>query len=237
MNPRQEDLLNLLLVPAAAPESLFSRIEHTALQLGFDYVAYGFQAPYPVTQPKITLLNNYPPAWQNRYEEAGYLSTDPTVAHGRQNQTPILWNDQAFASNPALWADAQDYGIQIGWAQSSLERNGAGSMLTLCRRAEPLTTRELQAKENHMRWLVQVAHVSLYRTILSLDACTLTPLTCREREVLQWTADGKSAQDIADILIVSKSTVDFHLKNAIKKMQTPNKTAAVARAALLGLLG
>lgn len=237
MNPWQEDLLNLLLIPAAAPAAIFARIEQAALQLGFDHVAFGFQAPYPVTNPSVTLLNNYPTAWQQRYTHAGYLFTDPTVAHGRQSQTPILWNDQAFASNRALWADAQDHGIKTGWAQSSLERSGAGSLLTLCRCTEPLTASELQAKEAPMRWLVQVAHVSLSRAILAQEDPGCAALTTREREVLQWSADGKSAQDIADILNVSKSAVDFHLKNVINKLQAPNKTAAVARAALMGWLG
>lgn len=237
MNPWQEDLLNLLLIPATAPEAIFARIEIAALQLGFDHVAYGFQAPYPVTQPNVTLLNNYSTAWQQRYAQAGYLLTDPTVAHGKKNQTPILWNDQAFASNRSLWADAQDHGITTGWAQSSLERSGAGSLLSLCRSTEPLTASELQTKEAPMRWLVQVAHVSLSRAILAQENPACTALTTREREVLQWSADGKSAQDIADILLLSKSAVDFHLKNTINKLQASNKTAAVARAALMGWLG
>ncbi|MGP1684395.1 MAG: autoinducer binding domain-containing protein [Giesbergeria sp.] len=237
MSPWQEQLLNLLLIPAVAPADIFARIEQAALQLDFDHVAYGFQAPYPVTQPNVTLLNNYPTAWQQRYTQAGYLHSDPTVAHGRQSQTPILWNDQAFASNCALWADAQDHGIKTGWAQSSLERSGAGSLLTLCRCTEPLTASELQAKEVPMRWLVQVAHVSLSRAILAQESPACAALTTREREVLQWSADGKSAQDIADILRLSKSAVDFHLKNTINKLQAPNKTAAVARAALMGWLG
>jgi LuxR family transcriptional regulator len=236
MNTWQEALLNLLLIPETSPEAIFAHIQRATVQLGFEHVAFGFQAPYPVTNPNVTLLNNYPTAWQQRYAQAGYLLTDPTVSHGRQSQTPIVWNDQAFASNRALWADAQDHGIKTGWAQSCLERSGAGSLLTLCRRAEPLTTSELQAKEASMRWLVQVAHVILSRAVLSQEKITYAALTKREREVLQWSADGKSAQDIADILNLSKGAVDFHLKNSIQKLNAPNKTAAVARAALMGWL-
>lgn len=236
MNTWQEDLLNLLLIPETSPEAIFAHIQRATVQLGFEHVAFGFQAPYPVTNPNVTLLNNYPTAWQQRYAQAGYLLTDPTVSHGRQSQTPIVWNDQAFASNRALWADTQDHGIKTGWAQSCLERSGAGSLLTLCRRAEPLTTSELQAKEASMRWLVQVAHVILSRAVLSQEKITYAALTKREREVLQWSADGKSAQDIADILNLSKGAVDFHLKNSIQKLNAPNKTAAVARAALMGWL-
>lgn len=236
MNAWHEDLLNLLVTHITCPQSIFESIERVALKLGFDHVAYGFQAPYPVTQPKITLLNNYPGPWQEHYSRTGYLFTDPTVIHGRQSQDPLIWNDQAFVSNPALWRDAQDHGIRTGWAQSSLEGHGTGSLLTLCRSNEPVTACELQAKEPCMRWLVQVAHVSLSKAILAKDAQACTQLTLREREVLQWTADGKSAQDIADILVLSKSVVDFHLKNSIKKLNSPNKTAAVARAVLLGWL-
>lgn len=237
VNTWQEDLLNLLLAPGTSPEAIFPRIECAARSLGFDHVAYGFQSPYPVTQPKVFLLNNYPKPWQERYAQAGYLFNDPTVAHGRQCQTPLLWGERTFASNPMLWADAQDHGLKTGWVQSSLDGNGAGGMFTLCRSAELLTDGELAAKETRMRWLVQVAHVSLSRALLAQQATQTATLTAREREVLQWTADGKSAQDIADILILSKSAVDFHLKNVAKKLNTSNKTAAVARAALLGLLG
>jgi LuxR family transcriptional regulator len=237
MNPWQEELLNLLLAPPESIECIFARIEQAARQLGFDHVAYGFQAPYPVTQRKVVMLNNYSGTWQAQYADAGYLFTDPTVAQGRRSQNTILWNNQAFPSNPAIWADAQDHGIRTGWAQSILERNGSGSLLTLCRKAEPITDAELLAKQSSMRWLVQVAHVSLSRAILGQEGRKHALLTCREREVLQWSADGKSAQDIAEILRLSKSAVDFHLKNAIEKLQATNKTAAVARAALMGLLG
>lgn len=238
MSSWHEDLLNLLVLPPGHPEHAFSNIEHVASKLGFEHVAYGFQSPYPVTKPTVTLLSNYPLAWQEHYHRAGYLMNDPTVIHGKRSQEPVLWSDVVFASNPALWRDALDHGFKSGWAQSSLERcSGAGSLLTLCRCTEPITDDELKEKEPHMRWLVQVAHVSLSRAILVQDTCSApTPLTVREREVLQWTADGKSAQDIADILHLSKSAVDFHLANSIKKLKTTNKTAAVARAVLLGWL-
>ena len=35
---------------------------------------------------------------------------------------------------------------------------------------------------------------------------------------------------------VTKHVVDFHIKNAIYKLKTANKTAAVVKAAMLGLL-
>ena len=239
MDTWREDLFGLLLNTNTdtTAEATFSDICEYSRKLGFEYIAYGFQLPYPITRPKICLLNNYPRTWQEHYEKQGYLLTDPTVIHGRRNQEPLLWNDQAFASNMALWQDAQDHGIRSGWAQSCLEINGSGSMLSLCRGSEPLTTGELKSIELQMRWLVQVAHLNLSRKIVAQEAHTNWPsLTPREREVLQWTADGKSALDIADILNLSKGAIDFHLSNCLRKLQSPNKTAAVARAILMGLI-
>jgi DNA-binding CsgD family transcriptional regulator len=62
-------------------------------------------------------------------------------------------------------------------------------------------------------------------------------LTEREIEVMRWTALGKTACDVADILVISTHTVNFHIKNASAKLNATNKTAAAVRAAVRGLLG
>lgn len=61
-------------------------------------------------------------------------------------------------------------------------------------------------------------------------------LTGRELEVLKWAAYGKTSREISEILIISVNTVNFHMKNAMSKLETVNKTATVARASMLGLL-
>lgn len=236
MNSWQEDLLDIVSDNVKCEVKLFKRIKDAALALEFEHVAYGFQAPLPFSKPKIMLLNNYPQSWQERYAQAGYLAVDPTVTHGRCSQKPIIWTDEVFAGTQNLWDEARAHGLRVGWAQSSLDGLGTGGMVTLSRSCQSLTSQELDAKQLKMRWLVQVAHLGFSR----LFRCSLAPgtqmLSNKELEVLKWSGDGKSARDIADILNVSKNTVDFHIKNSVTKLQVPNKTAAVARAALLGLL-
>ena len=61
-------------------------------------------------------------------------------------------------------------------------------------------------------------------------------LTARETDVLKWTADGKTAYEISRILNISESTVNFHIKNIMLKLDCANKIQAVAKAALIGLL-
>lgn len=52
-------------------------------------------------------------------------------------------------------------------------------------------------------------------------------LTVREREVLCWAAQGKTALEIGEILHISKRTVDEHMQNAIRKLGAVNRTHAV----------
>jgi DNA-binding CsgD family transcriptional regulator len=61
-------------------------------------------------------------------------------------------------------------------------------------------------------------------------------LTDREIEVLKWSSYGKTSREVSEILIISVNTVNFHVKNAMMKLETANKTATVARASMLGLL-
>jgi len=65
---------------------------------------------------------------------------------------------------------------------------------------------------------------------VTLDRIKLkkTSLTPREREVLAWVAQGKSASEIAEILHIAKRTVDEHVQTAVRKLGALNRTHAVA---------
>lgn len=235
--PPSTDHLLTMLDRATSEQAVFDALRAETQRLGFEHCAYGLRLAVPVSNPKVITLNDYPSSWQERYLEAGYLHIDPSVRHGRQSQSPLVWTDTMFASARQMWDEARDHGLRVGWAQSSLDGFGVGGMLTLSRSHEPLTARELLDKESAMRWLVQAAHLSLSRLMKPRYAVQPeTPLTPRELEVLKWTADGKTAPDIGDILGISVPTVNFHIKNVVHKMKAANKTAAVVQALMSGLL-
>jgi len=55
-------------------------------------------------------------------------------------------------------------------------------------------------------------------------------MTDREREILALMTEGLSNSDIADRLIVSQSTVKFHVSNVLSKLGVSSRTEAVALA-------
>ena len=61
-------------------------------------------------------------------------------------------------------------------------------------------------------------------------------LTKRALEILSFVVEGHSSKQVADLLFISKRTVDFHLDNIYGKLQVRNKMQALQRATRLGLL-
>ncbi|RZI97407.1 MAG: LuxR family transcriptional regulator [Variovorax sp.] len=219
-------------------DGVFDALLSASLALGFDHMAYGLQLAHPVAQPQVLVRNNYPAAWQQRYFEAGYMTTDPVVRHGQRSTAPMVWDADEPLDAPDFWEEARGNGLRYGWAQSSLDGRGAGGMLTLSRSGEPLSAQELADKDMHLRWLAQAGHLALSRVLRpkAVMPPIESPLTAREAEVLKWTAEGKTAQEIGDILSISVPTAHYHIGNAVDKLKVPNKTAAVVRALVLGLL-
>ncbi len=61
-------------------------------------------------------------------------------------------------------------------------------------------------------------------------------LTVRELEVLRLIRDGRRNKQIADDLAISETTVNFHIKNVVDKLQANDRTHAVIIALRRGLL-
>lgn len=69
-----------------------------------------------------------------------------------------------------------------------------------------------------------------------VDGDVLSRLTEREREILRLIFDGKCSNEVANVLCVSKRTVDFHLARAYVKLGVSNRFQAFKRAVELGII-
>ncbi|TRW23081.1 response regulator transcription factor [Flavobacterium zepuense] len=50
------------------------------------------------------------------------------------------------------------------------------------------------------------------------------PLSKREKEIVKLVGEGKTSQEIADVLFIGKTTVDTHRKNILKKLNLQGKS-------------
>ncbi|MBB1061302.1 response regulator transcription factor [Marilutibacter spongiae] len=62
------------------------------------------------------------------------------------------------------------------------------------------------------------------------------PLSGREHEILRLVARGFSNREIADLLALSRLTIECHTKNIYRKLSVGSRTSAVFEARALGLL-
>ncbi len=61
-------------------------------------------------------------------------------------------------------------------------------------------------------------------------------LSAREIDVLEQLSKGKSRQEAADSLFISKHTINTHIRTIYRKLQVHNVSGAVSRAAEIGIL-
>jgi DNA-binding CsgD family transcriptional regulator len=232
----REDYLSLCS-GAKSEHQLFSELGKIISGLGFQFCSYGLQAPLPVSSPKIELLTTFPDAWKSKYVANNYYCIDPTVRHGIREQSPLIWSAEQPAVEHDFWEEAMQHDIRHGWCLSSRGQFGTMGLLSLVRSSEKLTVTELDEKEAKLIWLTTLVHSSMVRFLApkTMPECT-SELTCREREVLKWTAVGKTYIEVGLILNIDERTVKFHLVNAMRKLHASNKAEAAVKASLLGML-
>lgn len=230
---KQEELQQLM--SQASREQLFDAAVSLAHQLDMKYLAFSVRSRYATLNPYMVMFNNYPAEWNAHYAREGYSLVDPTIAHCRLSLMPVLWDDELFRASPQLRNDAKAFGLCHGWSQSAQDARGNESILSVARPEEPVELHEFYEKVGQTSWLCNLMH-SLTLDLLHPQDASVPQLSEREKEVLDWTAAGKTASEIATILKLSESTVNFHIRNFTTKLGKTNKTSAVAAAARIGLL-
>ena len=234
-NWREENLHEMLQCDTS--QKVFGVLQNETRRLGLEYVSWGIQLPIPILEQRIVFFTNYSRAWQDRYLEQNYIAIDPTIKHGQNSVLPTLWSNKSLQAAPEFWEDARGYGLYEGVAQSVWDRFGCGSMLSLSRSSLEFTETELVEKMPKISWLAQLAHTGMCQLILPHEVPeTAADLSKREKEILKLAAAGLTSQDIADRLKLTKRTADFHLENARGKLGAENRTDAVVRAVVLGLV-
>ena len=233
----REDCLYRLSVQAESSDRILKELASIVDRLGFEYCSYVLRVPVPITSPSVTWSSTYPPQWLDHYFSHNYLESDPLIKKAARELAPVVWASAESQGQPEFWEEARAHGVQHGWALATHGKHMTMGMLSLARSNEKVSAPELSEKEPQLVWLSHVTHGLLGAIeTKEMRGDIDHRLTFREIEVLRWSAEGKTADEIGTILGISARTVTFHITSTLTKLNATNKTQAVTKAFLFDLL-
>ncbi len=194
----------------------------------------------PATKPIIVDLRNAPQAFVEATIDPSAAARDPIVQRSKTATSPIVYDQQVYVNHAAgdLWEEQAPHGYHTG-IQLPLHLSGGRHFMLGFDRPDPLPhdPDELFRLMADLQLLAVYAQETALRLLMpNVSDGPLPQLSAREIEILKWTQAGKSSQVIGQILNISLSTVNFHLRSAMAKLGVSSKHQAAARAHGLGLL-
>lgn len=215
------------------------RLLRFANDLDFGFVNATVVVDRPGKESVFMSVNNTPPEFAEA-TDVELSKRDPVLQRLKHQSTPFAYDRSFYASREAadMWEIQAAHGYRTGVAVALHLSNSRHFLLGFDREA-PLPKRDddVTSLLANLQLLAVHAQDAALRLIGAKSPPEETPkLTPREKEILRWTMEGKTAWAVAQILVVSEYTVHFHLRNAIKKLDASSKHHAVLRALSLGIL-
>lgn len=213
---------------------------------GFGRANYGltrFRLASSIGDPDDAVyLTSFPSEYSNAYFRGGFYSRTALYRWAVENQGSCTWRwveesllrgelseeEAAAVRQNATWGLRA--GVTISFPDATTRVKGALGLA-----ADPGLDhdavdavfarhgKEIEAVANmmHLR-ICQLPHATRHRT-----------LSARQREALEWVAEGKTTQDIATLMGVSAAMVEKHLRLARAALDVETTAQAVAKGTLL----
>ncbi len=242
---------------AAAPGDVFELLCEAAAALGYRWIGLFALTPEAAAAAGASspiVISNYPEGFAQSYLRLGRHAVDPVLTLAADTITALLWDDVVAGNSlspeqDALAAERRDAGLHD---EVTCPIHGAQGQRFALRfaRAEPgpcerAQTATLQILAIHVYYALARIWAERAKSSSSSESLAdhgqaqiagLCALSQREQEVMLWTARGKSASSISVILDLSENTVNFYVKNAMRKLGTTNRVVAVVLAVRSGLI-
>lgn len=175
---------------------------------------------------RLILAKRWPAPWFDLYISNGYLRFDPVARMARQSVLPFEWSEAPYDAEKEPGAvevmnRASDFRMTNGLVVPIHGITGFEACVSLGGKHLDLTLRSKAAV-----YLLSMYGFHHIRRMLG-PVSSAPKLTPREREVLVWSAQGKSAWEIGEILNISQRTVEQHAANACEKLGAMNRMHAV----------
>jgi DNA-binding CsgD family transcriptional regulator len=222
-------------------QTLESRLVRFANELGFGIISGALILEHTAGRVSSIPFGNIPEAYKATFENVERGKRDPVLHRLKRLSTPFVYDQSMYVDEDAadIWEVQALFGYKTGIAMA-LHLPGGKHFLMGVDRAEPLPGDEmlLTRMMADLQLLAVHAQETAIRLLVpdSVEVQYLPRLTERELEILKWTAEGKSAWAVGQILSISEHNVKYHIKRILMKLAVGSKHQAAAKAKSLGLL-
>lgn len=220
-----------LLETLGSPDDIMNQLETSLGRFGFEnFILTGLPNPHQRAE-RMVLARKWPQGWFEIYIKENYVAFDPVVRLCRNSVNPFDWNEAPYNSDTEPRANevmnrAVDFRMSNGFCIPIHGLTGYEACVSLGGVSLDLSPRTKPA----IHLIGMYAFERIRQLVSSADQNRLDRLTARERDVLTWTALGKTSSEIAEILNLSKRTIDEYSVRATRKLRAQNKTHAVVKA-------
>jgi DNA-binding CsgD family transcriptional regulator len=226
---------------SASREELRGRLLALMEELGFERFTVVLLTNTNPTDPAVDWIHNVPAGFSEAWNDMDVAKRCPVMGHLKRTHVPIIYDQSTYVAVDLgpRWEVQARFGFAAGVASALHLPSGQHIAYGVDR------DRRVQSDPAERMRLATAVHTIAAHCVdpvlrhLSdpVVRAEETPrLTSRERQMLQWTALGKSASMVSEITNLSFSTVNFHLRNATHKLGCNNKHVAACRAQALGLI-
>lgn len=195
---------------------------------------------------RTLLISTYPDEWIKIYKKNHFQFVDPVVLKALKQSSPFAWDDNIALLTDRIFSLSRHYNILNGLTFVLHDHHNNLALLSVVAKSSGRDAAEthLAIDKNLMQMRLIEFNAQMYRLIESAPTGTVCAktnpakaiFTQREQEVLYWASMGKTYPEIASILVISVSTVKFHMGNVVNKLQVANARQAIRRSIAMGLI-
>jgi len=222
-------------------QTLESRLVRFANDLGFGLISGALVLEHGAGKVSTFAFGNTPEAYQSTSESTERGRRDPVMRRLKRLSAPFVYDQSMYVDEEAadLWEMQALFGYKTGIAMA-LHLPGGKHFIMGVDRDQPLPGDDVLVTRMmaDLQLLAVHAQETAVRLLVpeSVEVQYLPRLTDREIDILKWTAEGKSAWAVGQILNISEHNVKYHIKRILMKLAVGSKHQAAAKAKSLGLI-
>ncbi len=187
------------------------------------------------------LHHNYPKDYFDELATTEGRVDSPLMQRWRSTQAPVIFQSgRDDAEYPEDWVNLfNKYALRNTVAHGVLDvQRTLATYFIFSRIPGEIGEREIYI----MKMITPHLHLALVRALATvkefvwLAGAPHEALSDRQKEILHWINQGKTNWEIAKILEMTEKNVKYHVEQIFSKLKVTNRTKAVAKALLLGII-